>query len=294
MKNIAVVLCMLLAAPMAIAAQGNSPCADCHEDVFETMHENTHLRIQPFEVQGRTTGCQGCHGDATAHMEQGGDPSLITTYEDKAEWNDTCLGCHSRKGQSEWHVSTHAMEGLACLDCHGSHERGKPLASCETCHAGAVAQFRLPSRHPVREGLMSCNSCHDSHAATEAKLKTKQRMNDLCFDCHPSKEGPFIFEHEPVVEDCAICHTPHGSVADNLLVANEPMVCLQCHEFHFHTGYKGADERADVGGTEYESPWGAEGFNRGFTTKCTECHSQIHGTDLPSQTVPGQGRGLTR
>ena len=99
---------------------------------------------------------------------------------------------------------------------------------------------------------------------------------------------------EPVVEDCIMCHSPHGSVADNLLIANEPMVCLQCHELHFHTGYEAADDEVDVGGTEYESPWGGDGFTRGFTTKCTECHSQIHDTDLPSQTVPGRGRGLTR
>lgn len=293
MKRIAFVLAILAIAIVAHGAE-TTPCADCHDDVAGSMHENIHLRIKPFEVQGKTTGCQGCHGDGTAHMEQGGDPSLIVSYEDPAEWNDTCLGCHSRKGQSEWHASTHAMEGVACLDCHDGHDRGKPLASCDSCHAAQVAQFHLPSRHPVKEGLMGCDSCHDPHAATESQLKTKQRTNDLCFECHPAKEGPFIFEHEPVVEDCMMCHSPHGSVADNLLVANEPMVCLQCHELHFHTGYEAADDEVDVGGTEYESPWGGDGFTRGFTTKCTECHSQIHGTDLPSQTVPGRGRGLTR
>lgn len=293
MKKTIFVLCLLLVSSLAAAAPTVIPCADCHEGVVEAMHENVHLRTQPFEVRGKLTGCQGCHGEGTAHMESG-DPSLIVSYEQPVEWNPVCLECHSMKGQSEWHASTHEMEGLACLDCHDGHHRGEPQAACNTCHATEVAQFRMPSHHPVREGLMECSDCHDPHAATESQLKTPQRLNDLCFECHPAKEGPFIFEHEPVIEDCSICHTPHGSVVDNLLVANEPMLCLQCHEFHFHTGYEAADGPVDVGGTEYENPWGGPGFNRAFTTKCTECHSQIHGTDLPSQTVPGRGRGLTR
>jgi hypothetical protein len=35
-------------------------------------------------------------------------------------------------------------------------------------------------------------------------------------------------------------------------------------------------------------------FNRAWTTKCTQCHSRVHGSDLPSQAVPGQGKALTR
>jgi hypothetical protein len=87
---------------------------------------------------------------------------------------------------------------------------------------------------------------------------------------------------------------PHGSVADNLLAANEPTICLQCHEFHFHAGYRASDdEEVDVGGIPRENPLGAQGFNRAMTTKCTQCHQRIHGSDLPSQTVAGGGRGLT-
>ena len=39
---------------------------------------------------------------------------------------------------------------------------------------------------------------------------------------------------------------------------------------------------------------GPSGFRQAFTTKCTQCHTQVHGSDLPSQTVPGLGGGLTR
>ena len=42
-------------------------------------------------------------------------------------------------------------------------------------------------------------------------------------------------------EDCMMCHTPHGSVADNLLIANEPTLCLNCHAMHFHATIEGWD-----------------------------------------------------
>jgi DmsE family decaheme c-type cytochrome len=141
---------------------------------------------------------------------------------------------------------------------------------------------------------MSCVGCHDPHAATESQLKTHMRTNDLCFTCHQDKEGPFVFEHAPVVEDCSLCHSPHGSVANNLLTANEPTVCLQCHEFHFHAGLLSPEGEYEVGGTHRENPAGEHSFNTSFTTKCTQCHSQIHGSDLPTQSTPGGGHGMVR
>ena len=37
-----------------------------------------------------------------------------------------------------------------------------------------------------------------------------------------------------------------------------------------------------------------DGMKRVMLTKCTQCHQSIHGTDLPSQGIPGQGRALNR
>jgi DmsE family decaheme c-type cytochrome len=254
------------------------------------------MRIEPFEVQGRTVGCEGCHGDGAAHAEEG-DAALIRTFADNsADDQQVCLDCHLSNGLPGWKASSHAIDGIACLDCHGGiHEASNPLDACKDCHADAVAQFQLPSHHPVREGKMSCSSCHDTHNASESQLRTATgRVNDLCFDCHQDKEGPFIFEHEPVVEDCRLCHQPHGAVADFLLTANEPMLCFQCHEPHFHAGLISPEGATEVGGTHRENPFGTGSMNLAFTTRCSQCHSQIHGTDLPSQTLASGGRGLVR
>jgi DmsE family decaheme c-type cytochrome len=257
------------------------------------MANQIHMRIEPFEVYGRTVGCEGCHGDGTQHMEEG-DPALIRTFGNPIEDTAACIDCHGLKEQGEWHASTHAMENISCLDCHSIHQTANPLDSCKDCHQQVYAQFQLPSHHPVPEGKMSCVGCHDPHAATESQLNTHMRLNDLCYTCHQTKEGPFVFEHAPVVEDCSLCHTPHGAIANNLLTANEPTVCLQCHEFHFHAGLLSPEDEWEVGGQEFQNPNGEHSFNVAFTTKCTQCHSQVHGTDLPSQSTPGAGHGMVR
>jgi predicted CXXCH cytochrome family protein len=157
------------------------------------------------------------------------------------------------------------------------------------------------------------------HGATGESLNTDERLNDLCLNCHTRYQGPFVFGHAPVEDDCTICHDPHGSVANNLLAQNEPFLCLQCHEGHFHILREGASEAStrpltvdkgfdkdgdgiadqksfniDNGETlvEMANPHGSEGFQMSFGTKCTTCHQVVHGSDYPSQ--PLSGGGLTR
>ncbi len=272
---------------------GTETCLECH-DSAEMNLQNVHFRIESFEVRGRSVGCESCHGLGSRHAEEG-DADLIQRFAaDDYAASEACVGCHRGKGLHQWQSSTHAIEGVGCTECHTVHEASRAEASCMSCHGEQVARFRLPSHHPLPEGKMSCDSCHDVHASTEGMLRTSQRSNDLCYTCHQAHEGPFIFEHAPVQEDCSLCHDPHGSVAEPLLTANEPVLCLQCHEFHFHAGYQSADAaEVEIGGIERENPFGAQGFNMAYTTSCTQCHSSIHGSDLPSQTVTGRA-GLVR
>lgn len=272
---------------------GDGACTDCHLE-YQLPLTQVHSRIETWEVRGHAVGCEGCHGPGSLHVEEL-DPELIQGFAPGGVGDRACLSCHQIKSLGQWHASTHAAEGIGCADCHKVHEVSRPFEACASCHADVAAQMQLPSHHPVREGKMTCASCHDVHGAQEAHLRTSMRKNDVCFDCHQDKEGPFIFEHEPVQEDCSTCHNPHGSVANNLLVANEPALCLQCHDVHFHAGYRGSDlAQVDIGGFERENPFGPEGFNIAFMTNCSQCHTQVHGSDLPSQTVAGRGRGLTQ
>lgn len=144
---------------------------------------------------------------------------------------------------------------------------------------------------------MTCSSCHDVHGTTHAGdglLKSTERKNDLCLTCHTKHQGPFIFEHAPVEEDCTTCHDPHGTVAKNLLKQSEPFLCLQCHEMHFHNARVAPTTpyALPVGGSL--NPNGASGFQRAFGTRCTVCHTRIHGSDNPSSGISGGGKALIR
>jgi len=169
----------------------------------------------------------------------------------------------------------------------------------------------LPSHHPVKEGFMSCSDCHDVHGDNYAGLMQGEPSKELCLSCHTQHRGPFIFEHSPVEEDCMICHDAHGAVANNLLVQNEPFLCLQCHQPHFHSALAtvegeyplpgrvwDVDTYGDATASDSYGAWTNEShtdsFKRVMLTKCSQCHSSVHGTDLPSQSIPGQGRALNR
>ena len=304
------------------AEDGSSDCAMCHENISRTFETTVHGRIAGFEVRDGQTGCITCHGDGTEHVDAGGDASLIQGFGDVTEVEATaemCQSCHRSNTLHDWAGSSHALNGVGCADCHDVHAAPGQIArvdlTCMGCHEDVEAQYRYPSHHPVMEGHMSCLSCHAPHGTSLGMLKTEERPQELCYDCHAHLQGPFIFEHEPVFEGCDSCHAPHGAVANNLLVQNEPFLCLECHEMHFHAGLEGEEPeewyipafdpavpirgRTDRPGDTYPdgllpNPNGESAWKQAFTTKCTQCHTHVHGTDSPSQTVPGQGGGLMR
>ncbi|MBD3168614.1 MAG: cytochrome C, partial [candidate division Zixibacteria bacterium] len=194
----------------------------------------------------------------------------------------------------------HPMTDGGCSDCHVAHSDEPMLvkktgeALCFECHLETMAQFRMPSHHPVREGFLECSDCHSVHGKKQAQFVGIDDREE-CLGCHTEKQGPFIFEHEPVNEDCKICHNPHGSVANNLLKQAEPFVCLSCHPMHFHTAITGLD--SDFSAPLYPGLGGTstkDAFKKAMLTKCTQCHSQVHGSDLPSQGITSLGQGLTR
>jgi DmsE family decaheme c-type cytochrome len=290
---------------------GEETCVECHEDKGASMAHNIHGRLADFEYMGGQKGCESCHGPGSLHVDGEGDtdkilnPATLTAEESAA----ICALCHTSGKLMDWTHSEHALVDLSCSDCHTMHGHEKPLkanlkqedpALCYSCHQEQMAQSNFPSHHPIKEGKMNCSSCHNAHG----ELLTDERKNDLCLNCHSRYQGPFVFGHAPVEDDCTICHDPHGSVANNLLVQNEPFLCLQCHEGHFHilrqSNYtvpvpaagQTATTPAQQATADIVNVHGQEGFQTSFGTKCTTCHKVVHGSDYPSQ--PLSGHGLTR
>jgi DmsE family decaheme c-type cytochrome len=193
-----------------------------------------------------------------------------------------CLKCHTANATfnlHRWNSGTHAMNDVSCDECHDIHagpdlivEPRQTYLMCTGCHEEKLAEFSLPSHHPVPEERVICTDCHNPHGTETDSLLRKNTVKATCTQCHAEKEGPFVFEHADVTEDCTTCHEPHGSVNNNLLTEVMPFLCLQCHEGHNRTQPVSTLDREARGA---------------FYTRCTDCHSEIHGTDIPSPS----GRG---
>ena len=283
---------------MGAVQVGDEFCTGCHCDsTRELFKKNVHARLA---VGGENT-CEACHGPGSKHVEEG-DTTLIhnpaTDY--SVGGKNYCIDCHKGNDFTSWEGSAHYETGEGCSDCHTIHSEAKQSLVreepelCFGCHAEKRAQLRMPSHHPVMEGFILCSNCHSVHG-DKAEFTVGDEGRELCLSCHSVFQGPFIFEHEPVNEDCGVCHDPHGTVADKLLLQNEPFLCLSCHPMHFHVTLLGFEG-------EFEAPMHPErggvstrdGMKEALLTKCTQCHSEVHGSDLPSQSISGRGRALTR
>jgi len=291
---------VFLMIPQPAGAVPDEVCAECHEtaETFMGTPHGLYFAGQPDGVRGT---CESCHGSGEAHVESGGEPDLIYNPGKADELNsmEMCISCHSGHQFDDWAFSSHNAAGVGCASCHTVHAavEENPLpteATCYGCHSNVKAASYMPSRHPIGTGMLSCTDCHGVHG-NDASLAHNGDSRELCFTCHADKEGPFVFEHEPVNEDCMVCHTAHGSVANNLLKQNEPALCLNCHPMHFHAhvesieGQWSAPQAPGRGGDSRR-----DSFKAGMTTKCTQCHTAVHGTDHPSEAISTGGRALSR
>jgi len=302
---------------------GDEECARCHAEVQKAFAMTVHGKLAEFE----TGGCETCHGPGSLHVGEGDTENTFNFAALNADQASAiCLKCHSARSLTQWRGNMHAMADVACSDCHRIHQGGEPVykslkqaepALCYSCHQDYQSKANSPSHHPIKEGKMVCTSCHEPHGtAAKGLLKTDGRPNALCLDCHARHQGPFVFRHAPVQEDCNICHDPHGSVAENLLKQSEPFLCLQCHESHFNatrTGPSSWPGNATLDGTAlngaipaagspttadtregFASAHGTDAWAEAFGTSCTVCHSTVHGSDLPSMSAPSINSDGTR
>lgn len=276
----------------------------CHyHDTIRRNFDASTMGIQLSRKSGMPiVNCESCHGPGSLAIE---DITPERVEQDAKEGKQTtcnyktfidiknipaqaqsliCLKCHTANATfnlHNWNAGVHAISDVSCMDCHSicsTFKTGSPDLKvnprdtgdmCEKCHQEIKAEFLLPSHHPLPEKRVFCTDCHDSHGSSNDRSLRKSTIKETCTQCHSEKEGPFIYEHAENSEDCRTCHSPHGSVNNNLLTLQVPFLCLQCHFGH------------RTSSTSVHESKGA------FYTRCTDCHSQIHGTDLPS----ASGRG---
>jgi predicted CXXCH cytochrome family protein len=272
---------------------GAVECEGCHEKVQD------HPEIAAYHAD-----CEACHGAGSLHAES--QEARDIRFPSTAD----CLACHEKGRDTHlaWGTGEHARAGLLCSDCHGGHATtrqhlrdvpGTALAPrsaapggalqadlrsrvCVACHEDVAARFHYPSHHPLREGALACTSCHDPHGDSRVQLGDATRR---CTSCHQDYAGPWVYEHEPVAEDCGECHDPHGAPADALLATPQPIVCLSCHTLadQWHHNTAGTGIRGNIGATsDFPAPGSGAAVKpleaRTFLRDCTNCHGAVHGS----------------
>ncbi len=266
---------------------GIDVCRACHQKNYDSYLKSTHSKTAIPGNPANSYGCEACHGPGLAHVQTGGTQRaglIAFAKNDAPEIKQAkCLSCHQdSRAVPFWDLSRHKVNGVSCSDCHSGHSGTKynlktsEPALCFTCHADIRAQVNKQSHHPVKEGLVKCTQCHDQHGSSGPNMIKADTVNELCFQCHAEKRGPFLWEHPPVAENCLTCHVPHGSNHGKLLISKPPLLCQSCHDATRHPGtiY-----------TRFETFQGSAS-NRMIARGCLNCHTNIHGSMGPS--VRGQ------
>jgi hypothetical protein len=165
-----------------------------------------------------------------------------------------CAECHTEQQFSivhEYELSTHAVRGINCLECHQpaanqdkmDHNgfviaKGLTAANCRRCHETEYQQF-LRSRHAApswaavygEKGLSSeqvefSEKYHPGACKRPANalvgLEGASAVVTGCSKCHsvgkPNADGS--------IGSCTACHTRHTSSVE---IARLPTTCGQCH-----------------------------------------------------------------
>jgi DmsE family decaheme c-type cytochrome len=275
MAGAAIVVTLGLGTEPRANAQESDPsedCAVCHEELVADFQNTVHA----IGDRGGPT-CASCHGNGEAHMEEGGDASLIAKPEGR-DLEMLCLSCHRNTRTMFSKRSVHSGASVTCDSCHNVHTTSSAQPKmleeaanelCASCHPSPAGSFAKPFGHNLDRGGLQCVSCHNPHGGQGRRsLKVDRSGEVACLSCHAEKRGPFVYPHVTgVTGDCLSCHEPHGSVNPMALTrARVDHLCLECHS---------PIEGATLG----SQPPSFHDLRSPRYQNCTSCHVMVHGSN---------------
>lgn len=199
-------------------------------------------------VGGQARSCTVCHIEWIEPFSRGMPTALAAApatsdEEPAAGRSETCLSCHDGSVVDSRH---------RVWDSHGHRTGIEP-----------PRDMKVPNHLPLVGGKIACRTCHSAHTGgrfdadfrTAVFLRVPNQASELCISCHQDMtRGPEFGTHpvggmpwvipqklvdagarvgpNPRELTCQVCHTPHGSSVDHLLVmgTTSNQLCLTCHD----------------------------------------------------------------
>ncbi|HVX65626.1 MAG TPA: DmsE family decaheme c-type cytochrome [Bryobacteraceae bacterium] len=181
------------------------------------------------------TSCHSIHKSTTSRF-------LLA----KAEHN-VCYGCHAQvRSQFSMPFKHRVNEGfMECSDCHNPHgtfaaswrmgdrprmvDQAKgPEEPCIRCHTDKRGPFVFEHASVRVDG---CETCHQPHGSTNARLLRRPAVFTLCLECHngagnfgrngagETAQSSFHNMADPKFRTCTLCHARiHGSNSSPLFL----------------------------------------------------------------------------
>lgn len=212
--------------------------------------------------------------------------------------------------------------GEVCLSCHdASVVDSRQRVWQQHGHQTGIAPpptMKVPPNLPLADGKIACRTCHSAHTGgqftadfrTAVFLRVANPASELCISCHRDQtRGPQGGTHpiggmpwpipkalidagakvgpNPRELTCQVCHTPHGSKEDRLLVMGTSgnQLCLNCHDQMrpgmFREGGPREHPLSPRVNAEQASAIASMGTRLGPDDKliCLSCHKLHHGKD---------------
>ncbi|MBS1824994.1 MAG: DmsE family decaheme c-type cytochrome [Acidobacteria bacterium] len=208
--------------------QALDTCLACHGKDYSRadIHRSSHTQSN--------IACNSCHS-----VHKPATPKFLLAKRQ----TDLCYGCHANvRTQFSMPFKHRVNEGfMNCTDCHNPHGTPAPTSRmglrprmvsqalaneqpCLKCHSDKRGPFAFEHAAIRVEG---CESCHNPHGSTNAKLLRRTSVFTTCLECH-NGAGAFGRQNDgvelqsathdmrnPRYQNCTTCHLRiHGSNAD--------------------------------------------------------------------------------
>lgn len=151
----------------------------------------------PISVIAKTAGQAELKLDGKpVSVSKPADNVLMATVDPGEGPHEILLVTDGREYKSRIHVGGSAPDGWPKYRSH------PPGAECSTCHSAANGSWTLK----------------------------EEVAGPICMTCHDAAAFPKSHTHKPVeLEECQICHNPHGSAVSRHLILPKQIACKQCH-----------------------------------------------------------------